>query len=86
MLGEIIAWMVGWALILEYAVAAGAVAVGWSGYVNGFLHTASALRLPHCAALAGPWRHRHAGRRHQPPGGFNLLAFLIVAVRHLCCW
>ena len=31
-MGEIIAFMVGWALVLEYAVAAGAVAVGWSGY------------------------------------------------------
>ena len=34
--GEMTAWMVGWALILEYAVAAAAVAVGWSGYINGF--------------------------------------------------
>src|SRR6478752_10150375 len=32
-LGEFLAWIVGWALVLEYAVAAGAVAVGWSGYV-----------------------------------------------------
>lgn len=31
-LGEIIAWLVGWNLILEYLVAAGAVAVGWSSY------------------------------------------------------
>jgi APA family basic amino acid/polyamine antiporter len=36
-LGEALAWIVGWALILEYAVAAGAVAVGWSGYMNGWL-------------------------------------------------
>src|SRR5678816_144718 len=51
-LGEIIAWMVGWALILEYAVAAGAVAVGWSGYANGFL---SAIGMPLPIALtAGP--------------------------------
>ena len=34
-MGELLAWMVGWALILEYAVAAGAVAVGWSGYFVG---------------------------------------------------
>ena len=47
-LGEIIAWMVGWALILEYAVAAGAVAVGWSGYANGFLASIG-WGLPHCA-------------------------------------
>jgi APA family basic amino acid/polyamine antiporter len=36
-LGEFFAWLVGWALILEYAVAASAVAVGWSGYVVGLL-------------------------------------------------
>ncbi|MDD3797930.1 MAG: amino acid permease [Novosphingobium sp.] len=36
-MGEVLAWMVGWALVLEYAVAAGAVAVGWSGYFVGML-------------------------------------------------
>ena len=36
-MGEMMAWMVGWALVLEYAVAAGAVAVGWSGYFVGML-------------------------------------------------
>src|SRR5882762_1900163 len=36
--GEMFAWMVGWALILEYAVGASAVAVGWSGYFVGLLH------------------------------------------------
>src|ERR1700740_2146204 len=34
-MGELVAWMVGWALVLEYAIAAGAVSVGWSGYVVG---------------------------------------------------
>src|SRR6478735_8181945 len=38
--GEFLAWIVGWALVLEYAVAAGAVAVGWSGYMNGLLISA----------------------------------------------
>lgn len=36
-LGELIAWIVGWALILEYTVVVSAVAVGWSGYAAGFL-------------------------------------------------
>lgn len=36
-MGEILAWIVGWALVLEYAVAAGAVSVGWSGYFVGLL-------------------------------------------------
>ncbi len=36
-LGEIMAWMVGWALVLEYALGASAVAVGWSNHVVGAL-------------------------------------------------
>jgi APA family basic amino acid/polyamine antiporter len=36
-LGEIFAWIIGWDLILEYAVAASTVSVGWSGYFSNFL-------------------------------------------------
>lgn len=45
-MGELIAWMVGWALILEYAVAAGAVSVGWSGYVVGLIEHVLAMDIP----------------------------------------
>ena len=38
-MGEMLAWMVGWALILEYAVGASAVAVGWSGYAVGLMRS-----------------------------------------------
>jgi APA family basic amino acid/polyamine antiporter len=44
--GEPLAWMVGWALILEYAVGASAVAVGWSGYFVGLLHSSFGLDVP----------------------------------------
>ena len=64
-MGEALAWTVGWALVLEYAVAAGAVAVGWSGYMNGLLLSAG-YQIPE-ALRTGPY----AG------GTFNLLAFLI---------
>lgn len=37
-LGEVIAWVVGWSLILEYSLVVSTVAVGWSGYAVGFLH------------------------------------------------
>jgi APA family basic amino acid/polyamine antiporter len=37
-MGELVAWIIGWDLILEYAVAAAAVAVGWSGYVVNVAH------------------------------------------------
>ena len=43
--GEMIAWMVGVALILEYTLVVSAVAVGWSGYAAGFLESVG-LGLP----------------------------------------
>ncbi len=52
-MGELLAWMVGWALILEYAVAAGAVSVGWSGYVLGLIENALGFDWPN-ALQAGP--------------------------------
>ncbi|CAL1240741.1 amino acid permease [Candidatus Methylocalor cossyra] len=53
-LGELVAWMVGWALVLEYAVASSAVAVGWSGYFVGLLRHSFGLDLP-AALTAGPY-------------------------------
>lgn len=53
-LGELIAWMVGWALVLEYAVASSAVAVGWSGYFVGLLHNSLGIDIP-LALTAGPF-------------------------------
>ena len=73
--GELAAWMVGWALILEYAVAASAVAVGWSGYINGFLHEIG-YGLP-LALTAGPADTIHLPDGTASAGGFNLLAFLV---------
>ncbi|KRB44673.1 MAG: amino acid permease [Pseudomonadota bacterium] len=52
-MGEMLAWMVGWALILEYAVAAGAVSVGWSGYVVGLIENAFHIDIP-SALVLGP--------------------------------
>ena len=53
-LGEMIAWMVGWALVLEYAVASSAVAVGWSGYFVGLLDHSLGIHLPK-ALTNGPF-------------------------------
>ena len=50
-LGEFIAWIIGWDLILEYAFGAATVAVGWSGYVVSFLKDIG-INFP--AALAAP--------------------------------
>ncbi len=51
--GELLAWMVGWALILEYAVAASAVSVGWSGYFMGLVKSWTGFELP-LMLQAGP--------------------------------
>ena len=50
--GELIAWIVGWSLILEYSLVVSTVAVGWSGYAAGFLDR-NGLGLP-LALVAGP--------------------------------
>src|SRR6478735_3816791 len=50
--GELIAWMIGVALILEYTLVVSAVAVGWSGYAAGFLNSIG-LGLPN-ALVQGP--------------------------------
>jgi basic amino acid/polyamine antiporter, APA family len=51
-MGEVLAWTVGWALVLEYAVAASAVSVGWSGYFSGtVLNEFLGIQLP--SYLAG---------------------------------
>jgi APA family basic amino acid/polyamine antiporter len=45
-LGELVAWMIGWNLILEYAVSNMAVAVGFSAYFNAFLDAVFGVHLP----------------------------------------
>lgn len=70
-LGEAIAWVVGWSLVLEYSLVVSTVAVGWSGYFVGFLEWITLnsgwdVALP-AALAAGP----HAG------GVVNLPAIVI---------
>jgi basic amino acid/polyamine antiporter, APA family len=61
--GEIFAWIIGWDLILEYALSVSTVAVGWSGYFVSLTRSAGITIPP---AFAGP------------PGAFNLPAAVIV--------
>jgi basic amino acid/polyamine antiporter, APA family len=66
-LGEIVAWIIGWDLILEYGVAVAAVAVGWGGNFNVFLDAAFGVQLPE--AISNP---------PEEGGVFNLPAVLVV--------
>jgi APA family basic amino acid/polyamine antiporter len=68
-LGELLAWIVGWSLILEYTVVCSAVSVGWSAYAVGFLQNQAGIDLPQ-ALIAGP----HAGGIVNLPAVFIALA------------
>jgi len=72
--GEFLAWTVGWALILEYAVAASAVSVGWSGYFSGtILQSTFGIELP-------PWLSAGPLALGGAPGGFINLPALVIAL------
>jgi APA family basic amino acid/polyamine antiporter len=45
-LGELVAWIIGWDLILEYGVSVAAVAVGWGGYLKSLLDSLFGISLP----------------------------------------
>ncbi|WCS23340.1 amino acid permease [Methylobacterium sp. NMS14P] len=73
-LGEFFAWLIGWDLILEYAMGAATVAVGWSGYVTSILKN---------VGIVIPAQFANAPGTPIDGGGtalFNLPAVLIVAL------
>jgi APA family basic amino acid/polyamine antiporter len=73
-MGEIFAWIIGWDLILEYAVSNMAVAVGFSAYLNDLFDNAFGFHLP--AAISNP-----VFIEGQATGSvFNVPAFLLLMV------
>jgi APA family basic amino acid/polyamine antiporter len=66
--GEIIAWLIGWALLLEYTVGVSSVAIGWAGYMNDAL-TAMHIGIPH-AYVTNPSEGGH----------INLLAMIMIVI------
>jgi APA family basic amino acid/polyamine antiporter len=80
-LGEVIAWVVGWSLILEYSLVVATVAVGWSGYAVGFLKGLGIILpdyLTHGPTLGG--QVCGAAATATASFGINLPAILIIAV------
>ncbi|MFC4071515.1 amino acid permease [Actinoplanes subglobosus] len=72
-LGELVAWIIGWDLILEYGVSVAAIAVGWGGNLNAFLDATFGYALPD-AISAAP----------EEGGVFNLPAvFIVLAITFL---
>lgn len=74
-LGEFLAWIIGWDLILEYLFGASTVAVGWSGYMVSFLE-GFGIHLP-AALTSAPFVHDATGW-HATGAFMNLPAVLIV--------
>jgi basic amino acid/polyamine antiporter, APA family len=77
-LGEIFAWIIGWDLILEYAMGAATVAVGWSGYIVSLLHNVGINFPPVLSTAPGTVIKLADGTT--ATGIVNLPAVLIIAI------
>jgi basic amino acid/polyamine antiporter, APA family len=86
--GEFVAWIIGWDLILEYALSGATVAVGWSGYLVSFLRDLGiafppALTVAPNATAVGPDGSVVAGVFNLPAAAIVLLvtALLVIGIR-----
>jgi APA family basic amino acid/polyamine antiporter len=77
-LGELVAWIIGWDLILEYALSATTVAIGWSGYVVSFLADIGIHIPAHFQAARGTVVTLADGTT--TTAIFNLPAVIIIAI------
>src|SRR5881296_3172708 len=77
-LGEVFAWIIGWDLILEYALGAVTVSIGWSGYVVSFLHDIGIDIPAQLSAARGTLIMLADGT--QVAAIFNLPAVIIIAI------
>jgi APA family basic amino acid/polyamine antiporter len=77
-LGEFVAWIIGWDLILEYALGAATVSVGWSGYVVSFLHDLG-IQFP-AALSAAPGTAVKLADGSSVTAVFNLPAVIIAVL------
>jgi APA family basic amino acid/polyamine antiporter len=77
-MGELLAWIIGWDLVLEYAVGAATVSISWSSYVVSFLHDFGINLPPHF--IASPWQPVQLPDGSMVHGIINLPAVFIVAM------
>ena len=81
-MGEFMAWIIGWDLVLEYAVGAATVSVSWSRYLLELLHKYG-IELPH-SLIVSPWETLRLGDGTEITGGIiNLPAIFIVVMLSL---
>ena len=77
-LGELFAWIIGWDLILEYALGAATVAVGWGGHLTSFMHDFVGIDFPaSLSAAPGTIIHTAGG---DVTSVFNLPAVIITVL------
>jgi basic amino acid/polyamine antiporter, APA family len=81
-LGEFIAWIIGWDLMLEYAFGAVTVSAGWSGYLVSLVQKTMGIHIPDSMLLftKGPWEHVTLGDGSVVNGLWNLPASFIALV------
>lgn len=77
-LGEFIAWLIGWALVLEYAAGSAVVAISWSAYVVSFLQDFG-IHIP-TALVASPWQATQLPTGELQYGVINLPALFIIGI------
>ncbi len=77
-MGEFIAWIIGWDLVLEYAVGAATVASSWSGYLSELFKSFGVNLPPHL--LAGPFEQLKLADGSMITGMINLPAVFIVTI------
>src|SRR5919199_635135 len=75
-LGEFIAWIIGWDLVLEFIVGASAVSVGWSGYFGQILKSFFGITLPDAVTKAPG----AGGVANLPAAGIALLLTVILVI------
>ena len=76
-MGEFVAWIIGWDLVLEYAVGAATVSVSWSSYVTRFLHDTLGLTLPG-SLVHSPFETYRLADGMMVHGLVNLPAILVI--------
>ena len=81
-LGELFAWIIGWDLVLEYAVGSATVANGWSSYFQDLLPKVGIHAAEGPRARRRSTTTRRPGTSSPPAASFNLPAVIIVVARH----
>ncbi len=76
--GEIVAWVIGWTLIMEYTIAASAVSISWSDYFTGFI-SGYGITVPHYMTMD----YFSASKGAQTIAGLLNQGYTLESIRHM---